>query len=434
MKHRYCFLLLSFLSLSFAAAAQGVGVGTTTPAASAALDVTSTTQGLLLPRMTAAQRAEIASPAAGLFVFQTDGTPGLYCYVGKSWVNLVSGLVPDVNGNAGASLVTRVSTLAGSGAPGFVDGTRTAAQFSVPNGVAINNVGTAYDVYVADTGNNRIRKIVVNTGVVTTLAGNGAPGSNDGTGVAAQFNGPSGIALDGDGTNLYVADTYNSSIRKIELSTGVVSTLTGNSAGYTDGPRYYAQFNGPSGIAVDGTTLYVADTYNNRIRIIDMGASSVGTSTLAGSSPAGFIDGTGVAAQFNSPGGVAFYRGNVYVTDTGNNRIRKIVVNTRVVTTLAGNGAVGSNDGTGVAAQFNAPGGIAVDGTGNVYVADTGTHRIRKIVVATGVVSTLAGSSQGGADGTGPGAQFNNPSSLVMDLYGNLYVADQNNNRIRVVK
>ena len=380
MKYRYYFLLLFFLSLSFAAMAQSVGVGTTAPNASAVLDVTSTTGGMLLPRMTAAQRAAIPSPVQGLFVFQTDGTPGLYYYVGNSWVNVVNGLVPDVNGNAGANPTTRVSTLAGS-TRGYVDGTGAAAQFYGPSGVAVDGSGT---VYVADQYNQRIRKITA-TGVVSTLAGSGVTNSMgntpggyaDGTGVAAQFDNPTGVAVDGT-SNVYVADQYNQRIRKIVVATGEVTTLAGSTQGYADGTGAAAQFNNPKGVAVDGS-------------------------------------------------------GNVYVADQNNHRIRKIVVATGVVSTLAGSTA-GYADGTGAAAQFNNPKGVAVDGSGTVYVADGNNQRIRKIT-ATGVVSTVAGTGTVGyAEGTGAAAQFNSPYGVAVDGSGTVYVADQSNNRIRVVK
>ena len=202
IKNCLYFLLPFFLSLFFAAA-QGVGVGTTTPAASAALDVTSTSKGLLLPRMTAAQRAAIAGPVTGLFVFQTDGTLGLYYYIGNSWVNLGTGLTPDANG-----IASRVSTLAGS-MQGYAEGVGTAAQFNNPYGVAVDGSG---DVYVADTGNSLIRKIVAVTGAVSTLAGSGTAGYVDGPTPVAQFNSPTGVAVDGSGT-VYVADQGNSRIR-----------------------------------------------------------------------------------------------------------------------------------------------------------------------------------------------------------------------------
>ena len=188
MKHfsnsRRWLLLLALVTGSLTTQAQSVGVGTTTPAASAALDVTSTTGGLLLPRMTATQRAAIPNPVQGLFVFQTDGTPGLYYYIGSSWVNVVNGLIPDANGNAGISAAIRVSTLAGSGTAGSADGLGAAAQFNSPFGVAVDGTGT---VYVADNGNNSIRKIT-STGAVSTLAGSGTAGSANGQGAAAQFN------------------------------------------------------------------------------------------------------------------------------------------------------------------------------------------------------------------------------------------------------
>jgi len=319
-----------------------------------------------------------------------------------------------------------VSTLAGSGIYGFADGTGTAAQFYYPNGVAVD---ASANLYVADRNNNRIRKITA-AGVVTTLAGSGIEGLTDGTGTAAQFSNPIGVAVDGSG-NVYVADLNNNRIRKITAA-GVVTTLAGSGIqGSADGTGTSAQFFLPFGVAVDASgNVYVADTYNNRIRKIT--ATGVVT-TLAGFGIQGFADGTGTSARFNKPSGVAVDgSGNVYVADNLNHRIRKITA-AGVVTTLAGSGVAGFAEGTGTVARFNTPSGVAVDGSGNVYVADTNNNRIRKITAA-GIVTTLAGSGiEGFANATGTAAQFRNPIGVAVDSSGNVYVADTFNNRIRKI-
>mgnify|MGYP000863199809 CR=1 FL=1 len=323
-------------------------------------------------------------------------------------------------------ITPEVTTLAGSGSLGSADGTGTAASFDNPRGVAVDGSG---NVYVADTEGHLIRKIT-SAGVVTTLAGSGSEGSADGTGTAASFNYPYGVAVDGSG-NVYVADGSNHLIRKI-TSAGVVTTLAGSgSSGSANGTGTAASFNYPSSVAVDGSgNVYVADYYNSLIRKI---TSAGVVTTLAGSGSYGSINGTGTAASFDMPYGVAVDgSGNVYVGDKDNHLIRKIT-SAGVVTTLAGTGSQGSADGTGTAASFDNPRGVAVDGSGNVYVADTYNHLIRKITSA-GVVTTLAGSgSLGSADGTGTAASFDNPRGVAVDGSGNMYVADTWNHLIRKI-
>ncbi len=318
------------------------------------------------------------------------------------------------------SLTAAVTTLAGNGA-GNADGTGTAATFNLPTGVTTD--GT--NLYVGDRQNHRIRKIVIATGVVTTLAGNGS-GNADGTGTAATFNSPSGVTT--DGTNLYIADQDNHRIRKIIIATGVVTTLAGNGSGNADGTGTAATFNQPAGVTTDGTNLYIADYSNHRIRKIIIATGVV--TTLAGNG-SGNADGTGTAATFNQPTGVTTDGTNLYVADQSNHRIRKIVIATGVVTTLAGNGS-GNADGTGTAATFILPTGVTTDGT-NLYVTDYANHRIRKIVIASGVVTTLAGNGSGNADGTGTAATFNLPNDVTTDGT-NLYIADFNNHRIRKIQ
>ena len=260
---------------------------------------------------------------------------------------------------------------------------------------------------------------------VTTLAG-ATKGYADGTGAAAQFNDPWGIAVDTAG-NVYVADSGNNRIRKVSF-TGVVTTLAGSTLGYADGSGATAQFSSPDGVAVDAAgNIYVADRNNNRIRKV----SPTGVVTTLAGLIFGYADGTGADSQFKNLEGVAVdAAGNCYVADYGNNRIRKVSP-TGVVTTLAG-ATVGYADGTGIAAQFSAPLGVAVDAAGNVYVADYGNNRIRK-VSPKGEVTTLAGSTAGYADGTGAAAQFDGPTGVALDAAGNVYVADVNNHRIRKI-
>jgi sugar lactone lactonase YvrE len=217
-----------------------------------------------------------------------------------------------------------------------------------------------------------IRKITP-AGLVTTVAGS-TSGFADGTGTAARFSGPQGLAVDSTG-NIYVADTNNFKIRKITPD-GVVSTLAGSTYGFADGIGINASFKHIFGVSVDSTgNVYVADTYNNMIRKITPDGV---VSTLAGSTP-GSTDATGTNAKFNSPNGLAVDSiGNVYVADSGNNKIRKITPD-GVVSTLAGSGLRGSEDGIVTAASFNSPNGVALDSKGNIYVADINNKKIRKI-------------------------------------------------------
>lgn len=317
-----------------------------------------------------------------------------------------------------------VTTFAGSGMPGVANGTGSAAQFNRPAGVAIDGSG---NVYVADYFNHLIRKIT-SAGVVSTLAGSGIAGFANGIGITAQFNRPIGVAVDGFG-NIYVADSNNNLIRKI-TSAGVVTTLAGSGmVGSINGIGTLAQFNTPAGIATDESgNVYVADINNHLIRKI----TSTGIVTTLAGSTQGFVDGPNTAAKFNLPSGLATDgSGNIYVVDSNNQSIRKIT-SAGVVITFAGSYNFGSVNGIGIAAKFNYPNGVATDVLGNVYVADTGNHRIRKITSA-GAVTTLAGSTSGYIDGIGIAAKFYSPVGVATDLSGNLYIADYDNHRIRKI-
>jgi hypothetical protein len=338
------------------------------------------------------------------------------------------------------------TTLAGNNGNGSADGTNSAARFAQPKGAAVDPNG---NVYVADTVNHTIREMrpVGTNWVVTTLAGlAGSLGSADGTGSAARFNNPGGVAVDSSG-NLYVADAGNSTIREITPvgTNWVVTTLAGlaGSPGSADGTNSAAQFNQPYGLEVDSAgNVYVADTYNDTIRKVTLVGTNWVVTTLAGlGSVTGSADGTGSAARFNHPFGVAVdSAGNLYVADSWNSTIRKVtLVGTNwVVTTLAGlAGSFGSNDGTGSAARFDYPIEVAVDSATNLYVGDWGNSTIRKVtpVGASWEVTTLAGSAgtYGSADGTNSAAQFNHPWGVAVDSATNLYVGDWGNDTIRKV-
>ncbi|PMS14789.1 hypothetical protein C0Z18_30190 [Trinickia dabaoshanensis] len=343
------------------------------------------------------------------------------CGGGNSATGVSSGSTPTTS-----ATVEQVSTVAGSTQWGATNGPVASAKFNDPCDVAVDAAG---NIYVDDTGNHLIRKIDTN-GNVTTVAGAGTGGNVDGNGVAAKFDFPNGFTLDSSG-NLYVADSGNNTIRKIDTS-GNVTTFAGSSAsGSANGRGTAASFNFPAGIVIDPSgNLFVADDGNNLIRKID---PSGNVTTFAGSGAQGSANGLGTAASFNAPHGIVLdASGNLYVADGGNNVIRKIDPSGNV-TTLAGSGAQGAANGKGTAASFNKPDGVAVDASGNVYVADTGNNLIRKID-SMGNVTTLAGSgAQALTNGQGTAAAFYSPEGLTVDAAGNVYVADTLNNAIRKI-
>ena len=310
------------------------------------------------------------------------------------------------------------------------------ALFNAPNGLAMDS---GSNIYVADTTNQSIRKITP-SGAVSLLAGTpGTHGTTNGQGSSALFYTPYGVAVD-SGSNVYVADTSNNAIRMITPS-GLVSTLAGTAGGAhgtSDAQGSSASFYYPYGVAVDsGSNVYVADTYNNTIRKISVSGS---VSTLAGTPGiSGTLDGSGTSAQFNKPEGVAVdSASNIYVADTFNNTIRMITSGGTVITLAGTPGAsgTGSSDGVGSVARFNRPMSIAVDSGTNLYIGDHSNQTIRKMVLVNGIwnVTTIGGTSSvtGTVGGLGSASRFNGPSGVGVNSNGNLFVADASNDRIAI--
>ncbi len=331
-----------------------------------------------------------------------------------------------------------IYTYAGSNITGFSgDGTQaTLARFNAPSGVAADSKG---NIYIADNNNNRVRK-VDSSGVITTVAGSAFSGySGDGAAAtSATLNGPISVAVDGSG-NLYIADQLNNVIRRVN-SSGTISTIAGTGTPGYNGDNIAAasaQLNLPAGIAVDSTgNLFIADYANQRIR--EVVASSGTIVTVAGNGTAGFTgdSGAATAAQISAPTAIAVdSSGNLYICDSGNNRIRK--VSSGNITTIAGSGTAGNtgDNAAATSAQLANPNGIAVDASGNVYISDTVNNRVRKIAGSN--IYGSAGNGVAGYNGDGHAAlkaELNGPFGLAVDSSGNLYIADARNQVIRQVK
>ena len=423
------------------------------------------------PRITSPNRTTFTVGLTETFTVKASGTPApTFSASGlPDWLKLdagtgvLSGQAPAVDGAQFAFVITAangkspdatqaftlsvkafptattpltVSAVAGKAqTSGSADGSGEGARFNHLTAVALDAAG---NIYVADTDNHTIRKVTA-AGAASTLAGAaGYAGSTDAIGAHARFNAPTGVAVDSSG-NVYVADTLNHVIRKV-TSSGEVSTFAGRAetSGTTDGASGAARFYGPQGLAIDATSLYVADTNNHTIRRIDLATGVV--STFAGvAGRSGSADGAAGVARFNAPAGVAVDSGgNLYVADTDNHTIR-LVSAAGQVSTLAGlAGASGAADGKGTAARFNHPTALALGGATTLCVVDTDNHTIRKIVPTTGVVTTVAGAghaydpkSDKTLNGSGNAAVFNGPSGIVATAAGEFYLADTNDHLLR---
>jgi sugar lactone lactonase YvrE len=326
-----------------------------------------------------------------------------------------------------------IASVAGNGTLGESGdgGPATSAQMNLPSGVAVDSAG---GVYSAESNDELVRK--VSNGVIATVAGNGTNGfsGDNGPATSAELWSPESAALDAAG-NLYIADFANKRVR--EVSNGAIATVAGNgTAGFSgdNGPATSAELNGPIGVAVDSTgNLYIADRANNRIRRVSNGTIA----TAAGNGTAGYSgdNGPAASAELKSPDGVAVDSGgNLYIADSGNNVIRK--VSSGLIATVAGNGTAGfsGDNGPATSAELNAPWGVALDSTGNLYISDSGNNRVRK--VSNGVIVTVAGTGTAGFsgdNGLAASAQVSDPSGIAVDSGGNVYLADANNERIRVL-
>ena len=331
-----------------------------------------------------------------------------------------------------------ITTVAGNGAQGFSGdgGPATSAMLYLPFGVAVDTAG---NLFIADAGNNLIRKVTP-SGVISAVAGNGTQGfsGDGGPATTAQLNYPRGVAVDTAG-NLFIADTDNNLIRKVTPG-GVISTVAGiGTQGFSgdSGPAISAQLFSPYGVAVDTAgNLFIADTVNNRIREVTP-AGVINTVAGNGTQSSGGDGGPAISAQLFSPTGVAVdATGNLFIADLGNNRIREVTP-AGVISTVAGNGTQGfsGDSGTATAAQLNYPRGVAVDTAGNLFIADFDNFRIRKVTPA-GVISTVAGNETQGFSGDGgpaTAAQLYSPTAVAVDTAGNLFIADLGNNRVRMV-
>ena len=336
-----------------------------------------------------------------------------------------------------------------------------------------NNPVTPSFLYTADISNNRVRKISATmAGIITTIAGNGTQGltGDGGAATSAELDDPQGVAVDSSG-NIYIGNYFGQCIRKVTAATGIITTIAGNTtagacngtSGHTGdgGQATSAKLSFPEKVAVDSSgNIYIADYFNNCIRKVTAATGIM--STVAGHTTAGACDdtsghtgdtGAATSAKLNSPSGVTLDSfGNIYITDSGNNCIRKVMASTNIITTVAGNttagacnasaGAYSGDGGQATSATLNGPGSVAVDSSGDIYIADGGNNRIRKVTAATGIISTVAGSGGFGCCGTGgysgdygpaTSARLNTPGDIALDSYGNLYIADMSNQVIRKV-
>ena len=336
-----------------------------------------------------------------------------------------------------------ITTIAGTGTAGY-NGTgiaATSAQLSSPQGLAVDAAG---NIYIGDMANFRIRKIDISTGLISTIAGTGVNGYNgDGIpAISAQIGTPSALAFDENG-DLYTTD-WTSRIRKITMSTGLISTVAGTGvAGYNgDGIlATSAQLNMPNEVSFDASgNLYISDWINHRVRKVDKSTGII--TTIAGTGTAGY-NGDGIAAtaaQLNGPCGIIFdNKGNIYIGEFQGHRIRKINTGTGLISTIAGSGTAGYN-GDGIAAttaQLSFMAYIRFDAAENLYIGDAGNQRIRKIDKVTNLISTVAGTGTAGYNGDGiaaTSAQLGTPYNLYFDkLNCNMYIAEYSNNRIRKI-
>ena len=336
-----------------------------------------------------------------------------------------------------------ISTVVGVGTAGFSGdgGVATLAELNSPSGVDVDAAG---NIYIADQMNNRIRKMDANTGIIITIAGTGTAGfsGDGGPATAAQLYRPYGVAIDAAG-NVFIADFINSRFRKIDIGTGIINTIVGNgTAGYNgDGiPATSAALNDPLRIAFDASgNIFIADALNHRVRKVAVGTGII--TTIAGTGTSGY-NGDGIlatSARLNFPHGIAVdANGNIYIGDKNNYRVRKIDVGTGLISTVAGTGVFGSSGdgGDAIAARLGGPDGIAVDGEGNIYIADESNHRVRKIDISTGIINTIAGTGVAGFSGDGgpaTSAKLYFPSRIAIDASCNIYISDLTNQRIRKI-
>jgi uncharacterized protein YjiK len=350
-----------------------------------------------------------------------------------------------VTGNAYAQITLPgpgvINTVAGDGVQGYSGdgGAATGAKLYAPTGVAVDAAG---NIYFSDYGNERIRKVTASTGTISTVAGNGTRGYSGDGGLAtnAELDEPLGVAVDSIG-NIYFADEGNYRVREVEVSTGDIYTVAGNGTpGYSGdgGPATGAELYCPAGVAVDTTrNLYIGDLCTHRVRKVEEGIIL----TVAGDGTQGYSGDGGAAtkAELNAPFGLAVDSSfNIYIGDYGENRVRKVTFSTGIISTVAGNGTVGysGDGGSATSAELDNPHGVALDLNGNIYIADVGNSRVREVTVATGIISTVAGNGTAGYSGDGgeaTSAKLDAPEGVALDSTGNIYIADSSNNRVRAV-
>ncbi len=324
-----------------------------------------------------------------------------------------------------------ITTVAGNGKTGFSGdgGKATAARLNLPVNLTFDK---NQNIYIADTYNNSIRKIDSNTGIISTIVRNEDKFDTDG------LKTPTGIAFD-DKDNLYIAELKNERIRKVNVESGNAMTLVGTKS-EVESPNINYDLAGPFNVVFDQDgNLYVSIPAESKIRRVDFSTGDI--TDAAGTDELGFSGDGKLAtnARISNPTGLVIDKeGNLYFSDTGNNRIRKINTKTGIITTIAGTGTKGiKKDGVlAIKSQLSNPLGLAMDKKGDLFFVDRGSNRVRKITLSTGIVETIAGTGKAGFSGDqGPptAAKLSNPTGIAFDELGNLYIVDRGNNRIRKI-